>query len=578
MLHHLPGELLEAECTLGLADDLFLHDHTLGRAIAAQDPALLALPIVPLTVSMEILAEAAAYLRPDLRFVEMRGVRAYRWILLEAPPVRLRISARRVEDGPAPAFHVSLTEAGPPAAEAHARPIVEGLMVMAAQRPSPPPVAPLALQDEQPSRWHGQKVYDEGMFHGPAFRAVDAVTRRGRDGAVAILRTPPLDGFLHSQPAPSFVAEPVLIDAAGQLIGLWTLENLAQGFVVFPYQLARLTFYGPPFRPGEAATCQARTALLEGSRVTSDIDLLDESGALRVRLLGWEDKRFHISRRLYSFILRPGRNALSDAWPAPLDGVSLRQDQDVVCRRIGDWAVWESNFDFWATVLAHLALNPRERAVWRGLTGPPPRRRDWLLGRIAAKEAVVALVRRRYGLALAPADVEIATDVHGAPQVRAPWLDSLGCAVAVSIAHSGGQVAALAALGAADSSSGVGIDVEPVSRPSEEFATVAFTPQEAGLLAALDGGLDAGTNWPLRLWCAKEAAGKALGRGLPGPHSLAAVSVDAAQGRVQLQPGGALLDAAPHLAGVTLAAHTALDAGLVIAVAFHHNSHENSHA
>jgi phosphopantetheinyl transferase len=551
-----------------LAEDLFLHDHTLGREIATQDPSLLALPIVPLTVSMEILAEAAAYLRPDLTFVEMREVRAYRWILLEQPSLRLQLTARRVEDGPTPAFHVLLREANPPAGGAQTRPIVEGVMVMAAQRPPAPPVAPLALQDEQPSRWRGQTVYEEGMFHGPVFRAVDAVTRRGRDGSVAALHTPPLDGFLRSWPATSFVAEPVLMDAAGQLIGLWTLENLEQGFVVFPYQLARLTFYGAPFRPGEAATCQARSVLLEGNRVTSDIDLLDESGALRVRLLGWEDKRFHISRRLYSFILHPGRNALSDEWPAPLGDGFPRGD--AICRRIGGWAAWESNFDFWATVLAHLALNRRERDIWRALPGPTPRRRDWLLGRIAAKEAIVALIRSRSGLSLAPADIEIEADDRGAPQVRGPWLETLGCALAVSIAHSEGQVAALAALGPAHRPLGVGIDVEVVSRPPEEFAAVAFTQEEAALLAASDGD----SSGPLRLWCAKEATGKALGRGLPGPHSVVARSIDAAQGLIRLQPGGALLDAAPDLAGVDLTAHTTIDAGLVVATVFHEDSHE----
>jgi phosphopantetheinyl transferase len=561
VLQHLPGELLEAECTLDLAEDLFLHDHTLGGAIAALEPSRLALPIVPLTVSMEILAEAAAYLRPDLTFVEMRTVRAYRWILLELPTLRLQISARRMEDGPTPVFHVLLKEADEPAASAHLQPILEGEMVMAARRPAPPQVTALTLQDEQPSRWHGQDVYTEGMFHGPIFQVIDDVTRRGRDGTAANMLTPPLDRFLRSWPAPRFVAEPVLMDAAGQLIGLWTLESLDQGFVVFPNQLARLTFYGPPFLPGERAICQARIQLLEGNRVTSDIDLLDESGTLRVRLLGWEDKRFHITRRLYQFILRPGRNALSDDWPAPLGDASLRGD--AVCRRIGDWAAWESNFDFWTKVLAYGALTPRERTIWAALTGPPPRRRDWLLGRIAAKEAVAALVLSCYGLDLAPADVEIETDAQGVPQVRGPWLGALDAGVAVSIAHSDGQIVALAARGPARRPRGVGIDIEPAARPTQDFAAVAFTPDEVALLAGLDDA-----SWPLRLWCAKEATGKALGHGLPGPHSVVATAIDPAQGSIRLQAAGALLAAAPALAGAILAARTTLDAGLVVATVF----------
>lgn len=564
MLQYVPGEALVAECTLDLAEDRFLHDHTLGREIATQDAGLLALPIVPLTVSMEILAEAAAALRPDLVFVEMRDVRAYRWIMLDRGRLRLRISAERVVDGPTPAFRVTLHEADEPAASEHTLPIIEGEMVMGAQRPAPPPVAPLALQDEGPSRWREDRVYDEGMFHGPAFRAITEVTRRGSDGSVAAMQTPPLDGFLRSWPAPPFVAEPVLMDAAGQLIGLWTLENLESGFVVFPYRLARLTFFGPPFAPGERLTCRARTELLDGGRVTSDIDLVDASGVLRVRLLGWEDKRFHLSRRLYQFILRPGRNALSDPWPGAVDSAA---PDAPVCRYIGEWGGWESNFDFWARVLAYLALAPQERMIWETLAGPQQRRREWLLGRIAAKEAVVELVRKRYGLALAPADVWVETDEHGAPHVNGHWLDQIDRPIALSIAHSAGQALALAAWRGPEAAIGVGIDFELASRPTEEFAAVAFTPEEQALLAAQAAG-DA--TWPLRLWCAKEALGKAVGLGLPGPYSVVATALDTASGALQLTLAGTLAAQLPAWAGHRFTAATTTDNGLVVATVTTH--------
>lgn len=555
-----PGESLVAECTLDLAEDWFLHDHTLGREIAVQDAGLRALSIVPLTVSMEVLAEAAAALRPDLVFVEMREVRAYRWILLEQDRLRLRITAQRVEAGATPAFHVRLHEADEPAASANTLPIIEGVMVMAGERPPAPQVAPLTLRDERPSRWQEAQVYREGMFHGPVFQAIRTVTRRGSDGSVATMQTPPLDGFLRGLPQPRFVAEPVLMDAAGQLIGLWTLENLESSFVVFPYRLERLTFYGAPFRPGEGATCQARTELLEGGRVTSDIDLIDEAGALRVRLLQWEDKRFHLSRRLYAFILRPGRNALSDSRSICLRGGE--DDAEAVCRYIGDWARWESNFDFWGKVVAYGVLSPQERAEWQTLTGPELRRYEWLMGRIAAKEAVVELVRSRYGLALAPADVVIENDDQGAPHVRGGWLAELDRPVLVSIAHSAGQAMALAALGADGGLHGVGIDFEPASRRSQDFAEIAFTPEEQTLLAASSS---ADPSWPLRLWCAKEAVGKALGLGLPGPHSVAATALESGAGRVHLRLAGRLAAQRPDLADRDFTAATTVQDGLVVA-------------
>jgi acyl carrier protein len=89
-----PGEELNARCEINLDEDLFLRDHTLGRQVSVTDPELMGLPVMPLTMSMEILAEAAAVLVPDLHLIGMRNVRAYRWIALEGERLTLRLAAR----------------------------------------------------------------------------------------------------------------------------------------------------------------------------------------------------------------------------------------------------------------------------------------------------------------------------------------------------------------------------------------------------------------------------------------------------------------------------------------------------
>ena len=67
----------------------------------------------------------------------------------------------------------------------------------------------------------------------------------------------------------------------------------------------------------------------------------------------------------------------------------------------------------------------------------------------------------------------------------------------------------------------VGIDVEPVEPRSEQFSAIAFTPAELALLP------ERNDEWLTRLWCAKEAAGKARGTGLEGaPQKLELTRVD----------------------------------------------------
>ena len=116
-----------------------------------------------------------------------------------------------------------------------------------------------------------------------------------------------------------------------------------------------------------------------------------------------------------------------------------------------------------------------------------------------------------HGLDLLHAEIEILPDEQGAPVVVCPALDGL-CAPAVSLAHTHGHAAALAAIGTPGA--GLGIDIERLVPRAQGFAEVALTAAERRLLEALPA--DRTEEWLLRVWCAREAAGKALGTGLTG--------------------------------------------------------------
>ena len=89
-----PGEALVAQCEISLDTCPFLRDHTLGRQISVTDEELRGLPVMPLTMSIEMMAEAAALLLPERLPIGMKDIRAYRWIVMEERPVTLQITAR----------------------------------------------------------------------------------------------------------------------------------------------------------------------------------------------------------------------------------------------------------------------------------------------------------------------------------------------------------------------------------------------------------------------------------------------------------------------------------------------------
>jgi phosphopantetheinyl transferase len=149
--------------------------------------------------------------------------------------------------------------------------------------------------------------------------------------------------------------------------------------------------------------------------------------------------------------------------------------------------------------LAERYLHPSERSSWQELANAAEGRRwEWLMGRIAAKEAVDLFLQD--AASLSPQDIRITTSDQGAPFVV------IGADVeripAVSISHSRGVVVAAAGEGA------IGIDVELENRDIRSIDRV-FSEAEHTILAA-------GTLLPIHLMVAKEAAAKATRQGLGG--------------------------------------------------------------
>ena len=76
--------------------------------------------------------------------------------------------------------------------------------------------------------------------------------------------------------------------------------------------------------------------------------------------------------------------------------------------------------------------------------------------------------------------------------------------------------------------------------------------------------MDDRDEWVARFWCAKEAVGKGLGRGLPsGPRSVSIGQADPRSGTIGVTLGPALAELFPDYAGGRLEVHTIRDGDLV---------------
>jgi phosphopantetheinyl transferase len=302
-----------------------------------------------------------------------------------------------------------------------------------------------------------------------------------------------------------------------------------------------------------------RARHVSDKEIHSDIDLIGPDGAVLYHLKSWEDRRFAQTPEFWRLRIDPREAFLSTLWDEPVAAFS-KYDRVNCCRLNAlPHEFSEGSDGIWLKVLAGIVLSRREREHWNSMRAVHKRRLEWLLGRCAAKDAVRVLVRKHLGTALAPADIEIVPDAYGKPRVEGAWTARLGIEPGVSISHTGGTAVALAAL---DGNHAVGIDVETVSSRIDTVESVVFSRDERELLAGLPQ--DRRQEWAIRMWCAKEAVSKALGRGIAaGLDSFRVTGAEANTGILQMRIEGMPTSEFPQLRDKPMIAYTAREKDLV---------------
>ena len=497
------GAKLECKRHFNLQRDIFLYDHTLGGKLSQRHGELIPLPVIPFTISMEILAEAALYLTGGSNYViGIYDLRGYRWLALDQGELTLKIEGQIVENNPqfslvkVRLFQTSNQEG------LNRHLVFEGTVKLASSFNLAPAPMSFELNQATPSRWSDEQLYSTGMFHGPRFQGVKHIRGWDQQGIEADLEAIAIDDFFTYQSyQPIFQIDSGLLDAAGQLVGYWVSEQFGTDFNVFPFNVESFEQYEPPLPAGSYILCRGLMKFVSERQTRSSFDFLDQNGRVIARLEGWQDRYFSVPHRYYQCRLHPQTSYLSDSY--------LQGETGVICRRIEPLpeGFLDDSWSIWKRVLAHLMLNQAERDFWYNLPEKGTRRTDWLLGRIAAKDAIRQWCYQNYQLALAPVDIEILPNSEGKPLVNCPELEQRRILPQVSISHSYGYVIAAVV----PPNAKIGIDLQRFELiPRDDSLKIAFTPEELTLLP------NQNPESLIIFWAAKEAAFKAYGTSLQG--------------------------------------------------------------
>ncbi len=540
LISRIDGRKVITEILLDAHDDPVAEHHTFGgRRVSSVDPTRKGLPVLPFTVMAEMLVEAAARLHPEAKVVGLRNVKARRWIRYEDQPIRLEVQA---EVDPARPGEVRVCLYNRRSIDTQdvdisaIRPAVEGVVCFADRRFEPPVASDFSLNPRGPARFTAELLYGEQwLFHGPALQAVVGIGSIAPEGIEGTLLVLPRERLLRDPSGPLPQTDVIVLDAFTHLLGCWGLQELAEGDVLFPLRLGSLEIFGIDPPEQTELSCRINIRSIERFRVQVDAEIVRPDGLVWMRIENWEDWRFHWPSRYRDVFRQPDRVLLGE--PITLPGLS---DVNIV------WLQPPADMGrpVWRDVLEMIQLSPKERADCLRPNGAERRRTLRLWGRIAAKEAA-----RRLWLAQGlpptyPGDLSILPDPQGRPLLRSDLEPTRTDMPSVSIAHTEGVAVALAAL---DPSAHLGIDVERILPRSSSFEALAFSPQERSFLDAFDPSARA--SWQARIWCAKEAVGKATGQGMPiGPGSVEILNIDFETGAMFAALGTELTARRPDLA------------------------------
>jgi len=507
--HFVAEQELRIERILDVENDLYIQDHLF--AYCPMKPCYECLPVVPMTMSLEFIAEAAVLLGPGLGVIGYEDIKAMRWIGLEDKErTLLNIEARLAAVDEATGerrIDVAISYEGKRA--------FSGRVVLGTAYRQTLDMQWPDTSNDPPWPIDADEIYNmRRMFHGPSFHVMTQLGTFSNPIATGALRVLPKDKLFRDLPEPMLLVDPCLLDGIGQFVGLWCQLHW---WFILPTGVSKVEFYGPT--PPVGTDCIIKLQVtqfdVELKQLKADFEIEDGQGNVWMRLSTWGDWIFKWTPRFLSFQQFPTKYTLgyeADVPGLPGDAVAVRLDEQEL---IGVDLLW----------VARTALLNPELDEFRSITGNKAQRR-FLMSRLAAKDAVRIWRTKVTGEAqLHPADYLIRHDELGKP-----FVEGLpdGVVPELSVSHKDNVAIAVAA------SAPVGVDLEPASRDTHSVLATFATDQELSLLEQLNG-LCRDAGWETRLWCAKEAAGKVRGTGLNGlPKRLQLVEADAG-GRMVIQ-------------------------------------------
>jgi len=436
---------------ISLENTPYLIDHALLRQKPGWHCADDMDPVIPMTMIFELLADIAAANAPGTKVKSISQIQVFQWMNV-ATPFRATVIGQWQDP-----YNVSMS------IDKYAN-----ALVTLSEEYTIPPQRSLQSGKSLGITRSSEEIYEQHMFHGPAYQGIRKIVAVGDKGITGIIESSSGKGSL--------------LDNAGQLFGLWLQLTLQKDRIAFPVKIQEVAFYGDMEDQSGVFECTCELTDINDDTATADF-ILKRDNKVWAIITGWQNARLEIDEPLWKVSMAPLHNSLSEEI---VPGVFLFRN---TYQRVVSW-------DF----IMKRYFNQTEKADLRAML--PNKRKERIISRVAVKDAVRALLKKEKQEAYYPIEFEIRNDDAGKPFPEGTMTNGIH----VSLAHKDKEAVAIARSGTP-----VGIDIEVISEKNDGFNELVFNPEELALIPTADS-----TEWIIRCWVAKEAYGKYLGKGLQG--------------------------------------------------------------
>jgi hypothetical protein len=240
--------------------------------------------VLPMALTLEFLAQGALQRHPGLTFRGVDDLRLLKGAVLHdgRPETLAVLVGKATRDGEGYRVPVELRgtlDGGK--VVSHAR----GSVVLAdgPSQPGPRRAEPAGLAADLRTP---RVLYHDLLFHGPDFQAIERIEASGEAGITATVRTAPSpSGWLDRPLRQSWLSDPLAIDAAFQLLTVWSIDR--SGSPALPTVVGSYRQFVRSF-PAEGVRIVASARRPSPLHVVSDVEWLGADGSVVARLEGYE--------------------------------------------------------------------------------------------------------------------------------------------------------------------------------------------------------------------------------------------------------------------------------------------------